>query len=92
MFQNVVQSWGALGFLWLGLCCQTYPTRFLNAHPSIDIKINIWNLTEPKSLVLRLFSVEDFPNHYLNLYILAKLKKDKEPPASNRTKRRGRPP
>jgi Cys-tRNA(Pro)/Cys-tRNA(Cys) deacylase len=35
---------------------------------TIDIKINIWNLTEPKSLVLRLFSVEDFPNHYLNLY------------------------
>jgi len=31
----------------------------------IDIKINIWNLNEPKSLVLRLFSVEDFPNHIL---------------------------
>jgi REP element-mobilizing transposase RayT len=28
-----------LGFLWFGICCQTYPTRFLNAHPSILAKL-----------------------------------------------------
>jgi len=52
--------------------------RFINNCPStgqtagvklaIDIKINIWNLNQPKRLVLRIFSVEDFQNHYLNLY------------------------
>jgi len=46
---------------------ETTETRF---YVSIDIKINIWNLNQPKRLVLRIFSVEDFQNHYLNLYSL----------------------